>query len=163
MLARQMDPVLVHRVLLFGRAETRRRLVQDAIAAADQHIWKVLVETVRSSGPWQLRARCLEALGVAAGGADQALAEYILRSLSPPERSERGRAQSEPNPPLTRRQREVARLVSRGLSNREIAEQLGLSRGTIGIHVQHLFDKLGVSSRAAIGTWVGTQPDLNAK
>ena len=150
----------MHRVLLFGRAETRRRLIQDAIAGADQDIWNVLVETVRSRGPWKVRARCLEALGVAAGSSDQALAEYILHALSSPERGEGGRFLSKPNPPLTRRQREVARLVARRLSNREIADQPGLSRGTVRIHVQHLLEKFDVAGCAAIGTWVGQRPDF---
>lgn len=158
-----MDSVLIHRVLLYGRAETRRRLVLDALAAADRHVWSVLAETARSSGPWQLRARCLEALGVAAGAADEALAECILQSLFSVEPAARARPEGEPEPVLTLRQREVARLIARGLSNRAIAEELGIARGTVGIHVQHLLEKFGVSSRAAIGGWVGSQPDLNPK
>jgi HD-GYP domain-containing protein (c-di-GMP phosphodiesterase class II) len=50
---------------------------------------------------------------------------------------------------LTPREVEVLRLVSRGLSNREIAERLVISRKTAGSHVEHIYMKLGVSSRAA--------------
>jgi HD-GYP domain-containing protein (c-di-GMP phosphodiesterase class II) len=50
---------------------------------------------------------------------------------------------------LTEREVEVLRLVAGGLSNREIADRLVLSRRTAEHHVQHIYDKIGVSSRAA--------------
>ena len=49
---------------------------------------------------------------------------------------------------LTERQVEVLRLVSRGLSNAEIAERLVLSRRTVEHHVQDMYLKIGVSTRA---------------
>ncbi len=56
--------------------------------------------------------------------------------------------------PLTAREREVADLVALGRSNREIAEQLVLSERTIGNHVQHILNKLGVARRGQIAAWV---------
>ena len=50
---------------------------------------------------------------------------------------------------LSPREVEVLRLVARGLSNQEIAERLGVSPHTARHHVRHLYDKIGVSSRAA--------------
>jgi HD-GYP domain-containing protein (c-di-GMP phosphodiesterase class II) len=50
---------------------------------------------------------------------------------------------------LTEREIEVLRLVAAGLSNREIGERLVVSRRTAEHHVQHIYDKIGVSSRAA--------------
>jgi DNA-binding CsgD family transcriptional regulator len=50
---------------------------------------------------------------------------------------------------LTEREVEVLRLVARGLSNREMAQRLGLSERTVHHHIQHIYDKLGVSTRAA--------------
>lgn len=47
----------------------------------------------------------------------------------------------------TERQTEVLGLMARGKSNREIADQLGLSEGTVKIHITAIFKALGVSSR----------------
>lgn len=50
---------------------------------------------------------------------------------------------------LSGREIEVLRLVARACSNREIAEQLHISRRTAEHHVQHVYTKIGVSSRSA--------------
>ncbi len=54
---------------------------------------------------------------------------------------------------LTRREREVASLVARGLTNRQIAEQLFISDRTAETHVIHILNKLGFSSRAQVAAW----------
>jgi HD-GYP domain-containing protein (c-di-GMP phosphodiesterase class II) len=50
---------------------------------------------------------------------------------------------------LTDREVEVLRLISRGLTNKEIASALDISAKTAGHHVQHVLEKLGVTTRAA--------------
>ena len=55
---------------------------------------------------------------------------------------------------LSRREHEVAQLLARGLSNREIAERLFLSERTVDNHVHHILTKLGFDSRVQIATWV---------
>lgn len=52
--------------------------------------------------------------------------------------------------PLTAREREVAGLVTRGYSNRQIAEELMLSVRTVTTHVSHIFAKLGIASRGGL-------------
>jgi len=50
---------------------------------------------------------------------------------------------------LSRRELEVLRLVAAGMTNREIAAALVISEHTVARHVQNIFAKLGLSSRAA--------------
>ncbi|MFG2500822.1 ATP-binding protein [Streptomyces sp. NPDC048441] len=58
---------------------------------------------------------------------------------------------------LTQREREVAALVARGMTNREIAEQLVISKRTADAHVEHILAKLGFSSRSQIAALVSTE------
>ena len=53
-------------------------------------------------------------------------------------------------PRLTTREMEVARLVARGMSNKAIAHQLGISPRTVEGHLNHIFEKLGTSSRTEL-------------
>jgi non-specific serine/threonine protein kinase len=54
---------------------------------------------------------------------------------------------------LSEREREVAILVTRGYSNREIAEALVISLKTAEAHIHHVLNKLGLSNRVQIATW----------
>lgn len=51
---------------------------------------------------------------------------------------------------LTKREREVARLVAKGFRNREIAELLSISLGTVKDHVHRILAKSGLGSRAEV-------------
>jgi non-specific serine/threonine protein kinase len=55
---------------------------------------------------------------------------------------------------LTRREKEIATLVAGGLGNREIAARLFLSKRTVDSHMEHIFTKLGFSSRTQLASWV---------
>ena len=56
--------------------------------------------------------------------------------------------------PLSAREREVADLVSRSMSNRDIAAHLVLSERTVETHVRNILTKLGFTSRTEIVAWV---------
>lgn len=59
-----------------------------------------------------------------------------------------GQAMSDPEQEsLTQREKEILSLVAQGLSNREIAEQLCVSRYTVESHIKHIYRKLSVSKR----------------
>lgn len=55
---------------------------------------------------------------------------------------------------LTKREREIARLVADGRSNKEIAATLVIAQRTAEAHVAHILSKLGFNSRAQVGAWV---------
>lgn len=61
--------------------------------------------------------------------------------------------------PLTRRETEVARLVAKGMSNKEIAAALVVAQRTAEGHVERILRKLGFSSRAQIAAWVAELHD----
>ncbi len=54
----------------------------------------------------------------------------------------------------------VARLAAEGLTNRQIGDQLFISRRTVGTHLAHLFQKLGINSRAQLAAEVTRRTSL---
>lgn len=56
--------------------------------------------------------------------------------------------------PLSPRESEVASLVARAMTNRQIAERLTLSERTVETHVRSILAKLGYSTRTEIATWL---------
>ena len=85
-----------------------------------------------------------------------ALARRTLRSPA-----SRAAAASPVLGPLTDREREVALLVVRGRTNRQIGSELGIAEKTTEVHVHHIIGKLGARSRAEVAAWVargGHQP-----
>lgn len=60
---------------------------------------------------------------------------------------------------LSAREVDVLRLIARGATNREMAQTLVIAEKTVGHHIQHIYNKLGVSTRAA-ATLFAVQHDL---
>jgi non-specific serine/threonine protein kinase len=58
---------------------------------------------------------------------------------------------------LTERERDVAVLVSRGMTNRAIAEALVVGERTVETHVANMFAKLGFNTRAQLAAWAAEQ------
>jgi len=114
------------------------------------------------------------AVAMAAGRAmaPNQLAEAALSGAGPPAGVERvgaaPPASAPPAPdqeasPLTRREREVAALVARGLTDRQIAETLVITEGTVGVHLSNIFTKLDVHSRAQLAVWAAEHGLLAAR
>ena len=80
---------------------------------------------------------------VAAGRLDGQAADAVLRAAG-----HRVPRRREGPAGLTSREVEVLRLLARGLSNKEIAVQLVISRKTAGGHIEHIYSKIGASNRA---------------
>jgi two-component system, NarL family, nitrate/nitrite response regulator NarL len=51
---------------------------------------------------------------------------------------------------LTCRAREIAALIAQGLSNKEICRRLGVSEGTVKIHLHNAYQKLGIGNRTKL-------------
>lgn len=94
---------------------------------------------------------------VSAGKLDAECVEAVLAAAGvPPRRT----ARSWPGG-LTDREVQVLRLMAQGLSNREMSSALGITPKTVGHHVQHIYDKLGLSTRAAAAVFALEQGLLN--
>lgn len=59
---------------------------------------------------------------------------------------------------LTRRESQIMQEISRGLSNKEISENLNISEGTVKVHVKSLLKKLGIKSRVEAAVLFLEQP-----
>jgi HD-GYP domain-containing protein (c-di-GMP phosphodiesterase class II) len=112
------------------------------LAAADAYRAMVEPRPHRAALPADAAAGELRA-GVRRGLFDGDAAEAVLVAAGHPARRRR-----ELPAGLTARELEVLRLLVRGLSNKEIADELVISRSTVGTHVEHIYTKLGVSTRA---------------
>ncbi|MCG7210073.1 ATP-binding protein [Streptomyces arenae] len=137
------------------------------LGAADA-LWKETGSSIHAFGPRiaEHHARCEKAAADVLGLAAylQALAEgschdspsqaieYALASAHEPVSSATAPG------PLTSREREVAALVAKGLSNRQIASTLRLSPRTADRHVQNILGKLGFGCRAQIASWWSANP-----
>ncbi len=63
---------------------------------------------------------------------------------------------------LTSREREVAGLVARGWSNRDIADALVITEGTAEVHVKHILGKLGFKSRFQVAAWAARASNVES-
>lgn len=63
-----------------------------------------------------------------------------------------------PTSPLTPREREISELIALGLTNKDIATELVISRRTVDTHVEHILTKLDFTSRAQIAAWTAERP-----
>lgn len=122
------------------RAGGRTIMLCDDLATAPLLAAVDVVDGVlASTAPVDAVRSCVEA--VAAGGQwlDPAAAKLLL------DRDDRPSA-----PALTRRERDVAELVAAGQRNRAIADTLGISEGTVKMHLHNVYAKLGLESRTQL-------------
>ena len=135
-----------HKGLRTGGMDTAARV----LAATDVYVG---LTADRADRPGLLPANAAEELRrLSAGGAlDPAATDAVLRAAGHDE-APGGRRASLPGG-LTGREAEVLRLAARGLTTKAIAEKLFISPKTAGHHIQHVYSKIGVSTRAAAALW----------
>jgi two-component system nitrate/nitrite response regulator NarL len=76
--------------------------------------------------------------------------------------NDEARAGEKPLTQLTDRERQIMRLVSEGLSNKEIGRRLNLADGTIKVHLHHIFQKLDISNRTILAALAISRNELHA-
>ncbi len=96
------------------------------------------------------RSEIIEAIRAAAGG-ETIWSREELHRVSGALATPRSGADSEV--PLTKRESEVLKQLAFGLTNKEIAQALGISYETVKEHVQHILRKIGVSDRTQAAVW----------
>ena len=60
------------------------------------------------------------------------------------------------NAPLTRREHQVIQVLSEGIPNKEIGRRLGLTEGTVKVHLHRIYRKLGIANRTALAVLAHT-------
>jgi DNA-binding NarL/FixJ family response regulator len=96
---------------------------------------------LKTAGPDEL-TRSIRLVHAGHSALDPTIAQKVISRLGPAG----GRAAGEPERP-SERELEVLRLAARGLTNRAIGLQLGISERTVHSHLINIFAKLGVGSR----------------
>ena len=144
-------PALFERV---GRLEAATTLVgaMSRVPASRHHVPELL----------ELEGRLADRLGAEKSARFKAFgaaldlsqaAEYAGEQIAIARRQLAREADSARPGGLTRRELQVLRLVADGATTREISDQLFISAKTADHHIQHIYTKVGVSSRATVARW----------
>ncbi len=139
---------------LYGAADALRRTIHTPLAPGDRPIHERHVAASRGGcdgaawlAAWQ--TGCAMSLHEAIARA-RAIAESGSGLAVPPAPP----ARAESFAGLTPREREVAALVARGLTNKQIAAALIIGTRSVDSHVAHILRKLGLATRAQIAAWI---------
>jgi len=134
---------------LFGAAERLRETLGTPVPVEELRWYDAYVADARGK---------LDAESFAAAWAEgrrwstELAIEHALRDVD-------GEAsQSARDDPLSAREREVAMLIARGMTNQQIADELVIARSTVERHVVHILDKLTLTGRTQIAVWAATHP-----
>ena len=129
------------RIILFTVSDDQSHVLEALRQGADGYLLKdmdpeQLVEQVRAAANGKL-----------------ALTSELTLILAQAIRERPSNASQNANASLTKREKDVLRLIAKGLSNKMIARKLGITEGTVKVHVKNLLHKLGLRSRVEAAVW----------
>ncbi|WIG59141.1 MAG: Transcriptional activator of maltose regulon, MalT [Ktedonobacterales bacterium] len=141
---------LIAQALLLREAGESTRALDALAAALTLAQPSGYIRVFRDAGE-PMRALLAEAL---ARGVTPAYTQMLLAAFAPAASGSLGMGEDPASPPLlvplTRRERDVLRLIAAGASNQEIADRLVIALGTVKKHISTIFDKVGVASRTQL-------------
>ena len=125
------------------------------IDAALGRVFTLLRQTTKAQHYFNTARACVEELADAIADASlrAVFLEGVAAELPSPRPLTPRRAAKQQFGGLTDRERDVAALITRGYSNREIADRLVLSERTVETHVRSILDRLAMSSRTQVAAW----------
>jgi predicted ATPase/DNA-binding CsgD family transcriptional regulator/Tfp pilus assembly protein PilF len=148
--AREEDPLAAR---LWGAADAAREVTGIALPPGDRALHEPRLAAARyrlGKAEWEVALTEGQKMSL------EEAAEYVFsRAQADPPTTPVPQKPStgEPARHLSGREWEVAVLVARGLTNRQISAHLGISGRTVGNHVGNILGKLGLRSRTQIATW----------
>jgi len=144
-------------VRLFGTAEVLREAIGTPVPLCERAERERNVATARA----RLEDKAWEAAWTEgrAMSQSQAVGYALEESVSATPKDSTG---TQPDV-LTRRQAEIAQLIARGLTSRQIAEELTLSEHTVNTHVARILTKLDLRSRSQLVAWLTQYQSSNPK
>ena len=150
----EMDGIEATRILAGPQADTPFAIVMITTYDLDEYVYNALRAGARGfvlkdAGPELL----VQAIHAAANGDALISPSVTARLLSTfAQGPDRGKL-AQPATPLTEREEEALALVSRGLTNAEIADELHVSLSTVKTHLTSLMTKLDVRNRVELAIW----------
>jgi DNA-binding NarL/FixJ family response regulator len=145
--------ILDLRMQEIGGLEVLRRLNEERIAV------RTVVLTAGMREREMMEAVRLGALGVVLKESAPGVLVDCVRAVARGERYLQPRflqqamataSMNPPEPALTPRELDLVRMVAQGLRNRQIAERLFITEGTVKVHLHNIYDKLGLDGRLAL-------------
>lgn len=129
------------RIVIFSVSDDRKDVVTALRAGADGYLLKDME-------PDEILSKIQEACR-----GKMVLSEQLTEVLLTAFRDESGSGQ-ELADSLTRRERQILKMIAEGMSNKMIGRQLDITEATVKVHVKHLLKKLGLRSRVEAAVWV---------
>ena len=150
----EMDGIEATRILAGPQADAPFAIVMITTYDLDEYVFNALRAGARGfvlkdAGPELL----VQAIHAAANGDALISPSVTARLLSAFARGPDGGNIKQPATPLTEREEEALALVSQGLTNAEIADELHVSPSTVKTHLASLMNKLDVRNRVELAIW----------